>query len=328
MMVFLLAMLALSGCSIVGEGDTPLNPKGSVAQDQLWLIQLSIIIMMIVLIVVFALFFYIILRYTKRRGQTGVPKQVEGNHKLEITWTVIPIVLLIILAVPTVQQTFALAKDYSEHKDAIQVKVTAHQFWWEFEYKDYGIVTAQELVIPVDKKVYTELHSADVAHSFWIPGLAGKTDTLPGLVNTMYFDALEEGIYRGKCAELCGPSHAWMDFKVKAVSQEEFDAWVVAMQNPVVVDENSLGAQVFTDKSCIQCHAITPGGKSMGPNLNNFADRSTVFGIRPNEAEWIAKWIKDPLKEKPGSQMPQIPMSDEELDALVDYLLSLDNTQQ
>src|SRR5690606_15012698 len=112
------------------------------------------------------LFFYVIIRYRQRKGDNEIPKQVEGNHKLEIIWTVIPILLLTILAIPTVAFTFGQATDYTEDPDAMLVKVTAHQFWWEFEYPDYGIFTAQDLVIPVNTTIHFELTASDVLHSF------------------------------------------------------------------------------------------------------------------------------------------------------------------
>lgn len=326
-MVFLLFALALAGCGVTDQA-TPLNPKGSVGEDQLWLILLALGIMTFVLIVVFVLFFYVIIRYRQRRGQTGIPKQVEGSHKLEITWTVIPLLLLTILAVPTVQKTFALAKDYSESDNVLKVEVTAHQFWWEFEYTDYDIVTAHDLYIPVGKKVFVTVQSADVAHSFWVPGLAGKIDAVPGVTNKMYFDAKEPGVYRGACAELCGASHGLMDFKVVAVSEEEFDAWINEMKSPPEqAAAESAGQQLFRDKGCLQCHAIVPDGKSAGPNLNNFANRQRVAGFRPNTEEWVAKWLDVPQEVKPGNSMPEVDLTQEEIDALVEYLGSLNNKQ-
>jgi cytochrome c oxidase subunit 2 len=325
-MLVLLLSLALAGCS-VAEQATPLNPKGSVGEDQLFLIQLSLGIMTFVLVVVFVIFFYVIIRYRQRRGQTGIPKQVEGSHKLEITWTVIPLILLTILAVPTVQKTFALAKDYSEANDVLKVKVTGHQFWWEFEYTDLGIVTSGDLYIPVGQKVFVTVQSADVAHSFWVPGLAGKIDAIPGVTNKMYFDAKEPGVYRGACAELCGASHALMDFKVIAVSEDEFEQWVEDMQTPVAESDAVRGQELFEAKGCLQCHAITPDGKSMGPNLNNFANRDRVASFRPNTEEWLAKWLDDPQEVKPGSTMPDVGLTQDEIDALVEYLYSLDNQQ-
>jgi cytochrome c oxidase subunit 2 len=346
-MALTVTALLLSGCSAM-EVANPLNPKGSVAEDQLWLIMLAFGIMIFVLIVVFALFFYVLIRFRKRKGQTGIPKQVEGNHKLEIIWTVIPMLLLLILAVPTVQKTFELGRDYEELPNAEKIIVTAKQFWWQFEYPDYGIVTAQDLYIPVGKTIYVELEAADVAHSFWIPGLAGKTDTLPGLTNRMYFDAKEPGTYLGKCAELCGASHALMDFKVIALPQEEFDAWVAEMTTPAAVSESVAAGEELFKANCMQCHAISPDGLSMGPNLNNFAERLTVGSYHENTAEWIYKWIQSPQQIKQGARMPAFGqeyadldgepedaamtsseryLTDQEIEALTQYLQSLSNKQ-
>lgn len=279
--------------------------------------------MILVLIVVFGIFFYVIIRFRKRKGQTGYPKQVEGSHKLEIIWTVIPFLLLMILAVPTVLLTFNFAQDATKDKDAIHIKVTAHQFWWEFEYPDLGIRTAEDLVIPVGKRVSVELTSADVLHSFWIPELAGKMDTNPGMVNKMFFNADKEGVYKGKCAELCGTSHALMDFKVVAKSEADFNAWTEHIKQPVAVSADAAqGEEIFKNK-CLQCHAITPDQRGFGPNLAGFANRNTVAGFRPNEPEWISKWLANPQAVKPGTLMPNVGLNQQEVTELVKYLQEL-----
>ena len=169
-----------------------------------------------------------------------IPKQVEGSHKLELVWTIIPIILLVILAVPTVAATFYLGDvsemEKEEWKDAVVVNVRANLYWWEFEYPNEGIVTSQDLVVPTDEKVYFNLMASDVKHSFWVPAVGGKLDTNTDNINKFWLEfdrekADEAGnVFYGKCAELCGPSHALMDFKVKAVSQGEFDGWVADMQ--------------------------------------------------------------------------------------------------
>lgn len=314
-----LMVFVLAGCS------GALDPSGKTGEDQLFLIKLSFFIMFGVLIVVFALLFYVLIRFAKRKNQKDIiPKQIEGNHKLEIVWTVIPFILLLILAIPTVMLTFQYGKDYTEHKDALTVNVTAHQYWWEFEYPEQGIRTAHDLVIPTDKKIAVALTSSDVIHSFWIPNLTGKMDTNPGMINKMYFDAEEEGVYKGKCAELCGPSHALMDFKVIAMSQDDFNNWVASMTAPdetVTVDSEG-GASVFAAK-CLSCHAIDSSQRSLGPNLDGFANRETVAGFRPNNEEWLRKWLLDPQEVKPGNEMPNVGLTDEELDQLVEFMKTL-----
>jgi cytochrome c oxidase subunit 2 len=315
----LLAMMTtlLTGCGGV------FDPQGPVAKDQFFLIKFSFGIMLVVMVVVFALFIYALVRYRKRKGQTGYPDQVEGSHKLEIIWTVIPFILVILLGVITVMYTFKAA-DQANDKGNMQIKVIAHQFWWEFIYTDLDIHTAQDLVIPENTWVTVELESNDVVHSFWVPQLAGKMDTNPGITNRMSFKSDVAGkVFKGKCAELCGASHALMDFKVVTKSAEDFETWMANMKTPIeVTAATEAGSQVFTNQ-CIGCHAVTVDSASAGPNLAGFADRDKVAGYRDNTEDYLRQWISDPQELKPGTSMPKIPLSDQELDDLVVYLQSL-----
>lgn len=321
--------LLLTGCSVLGQDAGPLDPKGTTGEEQLQLINLSLGIMIIVMLAVFALFFYVIIRYRRKKGDDSIPKQVEGNHKLEIIWTVIPILLLVVLAVPTLAITFGQATDYTEDPEAMVVKVYAHQFWWEFEYPEQGIVTAQDLVLPVNKKVQFEVQSSDVLHSFWIPGIGGKIDTLPGQTNRTYLEPTEVGVFKGKCAELCGTSHAYMDFKADVRSQEDFDAWVASMTEPyeTVAEEDKTSGQMVFESACMQCHAVDSGQASLGPNLKGIANRNKIGGYKENTDEWKKAWITDPQKVKPGNEMPnaaQLGLSEQDVEALVEYLNTLD----
>jgi len=317
--------LLLAGC-----GDPTLSallPAGPVAERQFTLIKLSVYIMVGVIAVVLILYVYVLFRYRERPGQTGIPQQVEGNTKLEITWTVIPIILLLILAVPTVAATFALAEDYTDDEGVVKVKVTAHQFWWEFEYPDLGVATAQDLYIPTGKKVMVELTTKDVLHAFWVPALAGKMDTVSGLVNKMWLQADREAVYQGKCAELCGTSHALMDFKVIAVSPDAFDSWIAKMKAGPAAPTTAaarLGQQVF-QQSCIGCHAVGDQGGKLGPNLTAFADRVKLAGILENNPELLREWIANPSLFKEGNRMPAFAgqLSAQQMDALVEYLSGL-----
>ncbi|MBE3554380.1 MAG: cytochrome c oxidase subunit II, partial [Thermicanus sp.] len=300
---------------------------------------------------VFILLFYVLIRFRQRKGDEGIPKQVEGNNLLEVVWTIIPVILLIILAVPTVMKTFALAEDHANDPNALKVKVTAHQYWWEFEYPDLGIKTAEDLYIPVGKKISVELTSNDVIHSFWIPALSGKWDANPGMigpdgkknVNRFSFDADNPGVYQGKCAELCGPSHALMEFKVIAVTEEEFNAWVDGMKKPLTVATNAAkaGEAVFT-QNCASCHAVDSTDKSIkvGPNLDNLANRKTIAGILPNGSpeefkESLKKWIEDPAQVKPQNEGPKTikmpafggKIKDQDLNNLIEYLSGLNSNQ-
>ncbi|WP_080846618.1 cytochrome c oxidase subunit II [Cytobacillus gottheilii] len=344
--IFLFAMLTLilSGC---GEPFlSTLQPAGEVARTQYDLMLLSVVIMVGVIIVVTAIFLIVLFKF--RRKDESIPKQVEGSHKLEIIWTVIPILLLLVLAVPTVKATFDLAdvtpmEETNEDgkTDVMTVNVRANLYWWEFEYPNEEILTSQELVVPTDERVYFNLIASDVKHSFWIPAVGGKMDTNTDNVNKFWlsFDGdkageLEDNIFYGKCAELCGPSHALMDFKVKAIPRDQFDQWVSNMQSvtePAVAESATAqqGQEIFNN-SCIGCHAVTPANTTpeaarMAPNLTNFGDREHIIGYLENNEENIKKWLNDPESLKPGNKMTDTygDLSDDEINALTEYLLSL-----
>ncbi|GKV55713.1 cytochrome c oxidase subunit 2 [Sporosarcina sp. NCCP-2222] len=338
----LLAVLTvfLAGCG--QEELSTLLPAGQVGKDQFNLLLLSSGIMLLVIIVVVAIYLIALLRFRRSKlGEDHIPEQVEGSHTLELVWTIIPILLILLLAVPTVYYTYKLgdvsamgAVDDEGNPENLVVDVTAKLYWWEFEYPDLGIVTAQELVVPTDEKVYFNLLAADVKHSFWIPAVGGKMDTNVENVNKFYlkFDKdstdLKDGVFYGKCAELCGPSHALMDFKVKTMPRADFDKWVAAMQSTKdeQVVANPQGEEVF-EASCIYCHANSGAGESgaQGPNLATFGDRNRIAGYMDHTKENLIEWIKDPQEHKPGNTMPAFKdqLSDEELDALAEYLMGL-----
>jgi len=341
--LFTVMALLLAGC---GEPFlSTLQPAGEVADMQYSLMLLSTAIMVLVIIVVTIIFVYVVVRFRQRKGdENKIPKQVEGSHKLEIIWTVIPIILLIILAVPTVSQTFKLAdvepmNKEKRDKDTVVVNVRANLYWWEFEYPDYGIVTSQDLVVPTDERVYFNLIASDVKHSFWIPAVGGKMDTNTDNKNQFWLEfdqkATEKagGIFYGKCAELCGPSHALMDFKVKPLPREEFDQWVEKMKNAkqvTVTDPVAKQGEEIFNQSCIGCHAVTPVDNRpeqarTAPNLANFADRERIAGILEHNEKNLKAWLKDPESLKPGNKMTRTypELTDEQLDALTKYLMSL-----
>lgn len=324
--------LILAGCG--REDLSVLRPQGPAAESSFALMKLSITIMIVVLLVVFSIAAYVWIRFRRKPDQNEIPKQVEGSFKLEVLWTVIPLILVVILAVPTVKAVFAAGNDHSDDKDAIKVKVTGHQYWWEFEYTDYGIKTAQDLVIPTGKDIAFELSTKDVLHSFWVPSLSGKIDTNPdGTVNRFSFSAPNEGVYRGKCAELCGPSHGFMEFKVKAVSGSDFEDWLAAMKAPdSVLPEDPALAEKFKSQ-CLTCHAVgSMPDNSIAPNLTGIGSRESVAGILLNDdtredgapvEENLKTWLHDPQSVKPGNSMPNpkdMGLSDEEIDGIAEFL--------
>lgn len=321
--------LILAGC---GRQDlSVLRPQGPAAESSFGLMKLSITIMIVVLLIVFSIAAYVLIRYRRKPGQQEIPEQVEGSFKLEVLWTVIPLILVVVLAVPTVKAVFAAGEDHADDKNAVKVKVTGHQYWWEFEYTDYGVTTAQDLVIPAGKDIAFELSTKDVIHSFWVPSLSGKIDTNPdGSNNRFSFSAPNEGVYRGKCAELCGPSHGFMEFKVKSVSEAAFEEWIGSMKAPAVMPEDPALAQKFK-AACLTCHAVGDAA-STGPSLTGIGSRESVAGILLNDdtgedgapiLENLKTWLHDPQSVKPGNKMPNpkdLGLSDEEIDGIAEYL--------
>ncbi|WP_164669134.1 cytochrome c oxidase subunit II [Virgibacillus doumboii] len=328
--LFLLGLVALILSACGKENLSALKPEGYGAQTAMDLIILSTVVMLFVLLIVVVIYVTVLLRYRRKKGQEDyIPKQVEGNKTLETVWTVIPIILLIIIAVPTVTATFDLA-DEKGASDGLNIQVTGNQYWWHFNYNGKEIQTSQDLYIPVDQKVYLNMKSSDVIHSLWVPSISGKMDVNPENENTMFIEAFEEGVYWGKCAELCGPSHSLMDFKVIAVSQEEFDQWVEDMQNvdPKAQPQDAIaqeGQALFQEKNCMGCHAIGSSPVQVGPNLTNFGSRSTLAGVEDMTKENMVQWITDPESIKPGNKMtgnyPEV--SEEEAGKIAEYLMQL-----
>jgi cytochrome c oxidase subunit II len=334
----------LSACGI--DEISTLRPAGPVGKEQLNILILAVCIMTLVVVVVSVIYFVAFLRF--RRGKVGenhMPKQVEGSHTLEVIWTVIPIILLLILAVPTLTATYKFADvsaadevDEAGEKTAVTVNVTAKLYWWEFEYPDYGIITGQELVVPTGEKVYFNVTAADVKHAFWIPSVGGKIDNNVDNINKFYlqFDQqsaeLEDGVFYGKCAELCGPSHALMDFKVKSLDRPAFDAWVASMKategNLADANSSDAGEAAFA-QSCLGCHAVSAvAGAGIGPNLTTFGDRNRTAGFMEHTEEAVVEWIMDGTetdsKLKPGNLMTgKYNVSEAEAQAIAEYLMTL-----
>ncbi|HEX6595277.1 MAG TPA: cytochrome c oxidase subunit II [Bacillota bacterium] len=341
--LFVLGSLALFLSACGKENLTALVPKGYGAEASMDLIVLTTIVMTSVFLVVVIWLSLVLIKFRRKKGQEDyIPKQVEGNQALETIWTVIPIILVVIMAVPTLISTFDLA-DASDADDHINIDVVGKQYWWHFDYQDEEIQTSQDIYIPAGEKVYLHLLGGDITHSFWVPSLSGKLDANPENVNTLYIEAYEEGVYWGKCAEFCGPSHSLMDFKVIVVSPEEYEQWVADMQGADSEEEPKdavakEGKELFEENNCMTCHATdaespTAEGQDeptapVGPNLTNYANRSTIAGILDPTKENLVDWIVDPESVKPGNLMtgnyPEL--SNEEAEKIADYLLQLDET--
>lgn len=281
-----------------------------------------------VFVIVESLLLYVIVRYRHREGQPA-PKPLHGHTALEIGWTLAPVLILISIAVPTMRTIFQTTGRAPE--SALRVAVVGHQWWWEYQYPDLGIVTTTEMHVPVAKPVAVAITSADVIHSFWAPELGGKRDAIPGRTTRVAFRADSVGDYSGQCAEFCGMSHANMRLRVVVDSDSAFAGWVRGQQaGPAPIVPGSLaerGQQVFARSLCIGCHAMAgiPSAKGVvGPNLTHVGSRATIAGgMLANTPENLARWIADAPSLKPGSLMPKMLLSPDDLAAIVAYLQSM-----
>jgi len=216
--------------------------------------------------------------------------------------------------------------------NALRVTVIGHQFWWEYRYPSLGIVTANELHVPVSeagqpRPTVLTLLSADTDHSFWVPHLAGKTDLIPNFPNTMWIDPRAVGLYEGQCAQYCGTQHAKMLLRVYVDSAEDFERWVQQQRAPAQLSEAvSRGRHVFESTSCINCHAVqgTVATGRFGPDLTHLMSRDTLAsGAIPNTPAALKQWVDNPEALKPGSKMPAMGLDHQQLDDVTAYLLSL-----
>jgi cytochrome c oxidase subunit 2 len=230
--------------------------------------------------------------------------------------------------------SFAFQRRLFAHENpAVSIKITGLQWWWNVEYEadmpDQGFTTANEIYVPVGKPVTVKLAATDVIHSFWVPSLVGKMDLIPGQQNQIQFTASRPGIYRGQCAEFCGWQHAHMGLTVVALPQPLFDGWRKAQTAPSIEpdsEQRKKGADVFMSKACFMCHTIrgTDAGSRAGPDLTHFASRQSIAAATlPMSRGSIAAWVLDPQGIKPGTNMPNVSLAPDELDALVSFLEGL-----
>jgi cytochrome c oxidase subunit 2 len=315
-----------------GPIPTTLAPASTPAHQ---IFDLSIFVIAItggIFVVVGGLLTVALFRFRARQTDSaGEPAQIYGSTQIELAWTVIPLLIVIVLFLTTARIIFAI-QDAPKPSTALDVTVIGHQFWWEFRYPKYGLVTANELHIPVSSNsvpeaTFLKLTSADVNHSFWVPQLAGKTDLIANHVNTMWMDPQKPGLYLGQCAQFCGSQHAMMLLRIYVDTPEEFAAWIKnqqqqAQDNPAVV----AGRRVFVTQACMNCHTIsgTAATGRFGPDLTHLMSRATLAsGAIDNTPANLRQWLKSPDTFKHGALMPAMQLSDEQLDEVTAYLETL-----
>jgi len=262
----------------------------------------------------------------RARPDGPAPKLTYGNVKLEITYTVAFVIILAVISVFSIR-TMRTSDPPATATD--NLLIVAHQWWWEVHYPGTGIVTANEIHVPVNKPEQVGLRSADVIHDFWVPELGRKMDIIPGVENHMWFAADAPGTYYGACAEYCGKEHAWMRIRVIAQSQAGFETWERAQEAiPVIpsTGEPAMGAKYFQELSCASCHTIrgTAAHARIGPDLTHVASRETLgAGRLANTPANLSSWLHDPQLLKPGCKMPNLHLTRQQQDSLVSYLETL-----
>jgi len=287
-----------------------------------------------IFLIVAGILAYVLVRYRARpsdgQGEQE-PPQIYGSNQIELSWTVIPILIVVMLFLATTRVIYT-TEHAQRPANALDVTVVGHQFWWEYRYPQMGVVTANELHVPVSDHAhplptYLTMSSADTDHSFWVPRLAGKMDLIPNKVNMMWIDPQMKGLYLGQCAQYCGVQHAKMLIRVYADTPEEFATWVEHQRQPAVDDPAvAEGRDVFMHNACISCHTIrgTVATGRFGPDLTHVGGRETIAsGSVPNTPPNLREFIDNPANFKPGALMPPMHLDSHDLDAVTAYLTTL-----
>jgi cytochrome c oxidase subunit 2 len=333
---------------------SPASPEAHAIAD---LFGITLVICGVIFAVVAGLVAYAVVRFRRREGDAE-PRQVTGHTRLEIAWTLLPVAILVGILALTVRTMRAADPPADRAPDLV---VIGHQWWWEVRYPASGVVTANEIHVPVGRRILVGVEATDVIHDFWVPELARKVDAVPGHPNHVWMTVTAPGTYLGACAEYCGAQHAWMRLRVVAQTEAEFDAWQSheAAPAPAPRDEAAVrGASLFRERTCVACHAITlaatpprpitlrddmgidlatrqalgaaavpkgePPTPRIAPDLTHLASRATLAaGAIENSPATLARWIEDPDAIKPGSHMPNLHLSPAQVSDLVAYFETL-----
>jgi cytochrome c oxidase subunit 2 len=332
---FIAAAVFLSACSRQGIQNA-INPAGpnAASLDRLWWLMFWVTAAVYVLVMIAVVI--AIRKGTRGRDLNPLlnlsPETETRRRNAVLSAATVTVVILFVFLIYSYSTGRALTADLGQ-KNGLSIEVTGHQWWWEVRYNDVDasniFTTANEIHIPVGVPVLFTLRGADVIHSFWVPNLAGKKDLIPGKVSTMWLQADKPGVYRGQCAEYCGLQHARMALWIVADPPDQFIAW---RQNqtqgsaPPATDSQKHGQQVFLSTTCVMCHAIggTTAGANYGPNLTHVGSRNTIAAATlANTREHLMAWVANSQTFKPGNRMPPNNLSDQDLQAVVDYLQSL-----
>ncbi len=315
--VIAVGALFLASCSSTLP-QSSLNPRSVEAEsiDKLW--DFIFWLGTAVFVIVGGALVYAIVRFRKRPGNEQEPKQVHGNTRLEIVWSIIPVLILVVIAIPTLTTLFDLRSP--AEGDFLRVEVIGHQWWWEFQYPDIldengrPLTTANEMHIPAGMTSELTMTSVDVIHSFWVPSLAGKRDVVPGRDTVIKItpDADIAGqMVPGQCAEYCGLAHADMRFRVFVDAEDDFDVWAAEQleASPIPTTGAAAAGYETFNQLCTTCHqakvaaadgSVEVVGVALGPDLTHFGSRTSLAAaVEENTAEHLAQWIDNPESVKP-----------------------------
>jgi cytochrome c oxidase subunit 2 len=301
--------------------ESPFAPSSPFAASIAQVFTITLVVCAVVGLVVAVALAYSLLVF-RARPDGEEPPQVAGNGKLEVLWTVVPTSIVVALFVLSLD---AMAQSDPPVDRPPDLTVVGHQWWWEARYPS-GVVTANEIHVPVAQRLLVRLEAADVIHDFWVPQLARKMDAVPGHPNFFWMSADAPGEYRGTCAEFCGAQHAWMRLLVVAEPAAAFDAWErrqLAPAPPPETTASERGERIFRDQACGNCHTVAGRGFDgrVAPDLTHVATRTTlgagVTGATPGD---LRNWLLNPQTIKPGAHMPDFNLSEAEVNDLVAFL--------
>lgn len=329
--LWLAPLPALGGCAGV---QSPLAPAGAQAASISTLFWLMVAVCGFMYLLVMGGLVIAMLRGRRRRAVTADPAispKDSGPSRTLLVWVALIVTGLTTLIVGSFLADRTIAK--ARAQDALEVRVTGHQWWWRIEYRDTvsgrWIETANELHLPLGRTTRVTLGSADVVHSFWVPNVAQKLDMIPGRLNLLDLTPTRPGWYRGQCAEFCGAQHAHMALDVKVESPQAFDTWLAAQARPAFAPADPVtarGMAIVTGGACAMCHVVrgTAAIGKAGPDLTHFgARRSVAAGTLTMSRGAVQGWVAQPQALKPGSMMPAVPLSPADADAVSRYLLEL-----
>lgn len=308
-----------------------LEPASPNAATLRYLFLAAFLICLAIFVIVVGLIGISLVRFRATSG-TNVPKQNFGSRRSEVAWAIPPLLITFTFAVISARLILSIiAMPIAQASEATRadIIVVGHQFWWEVRYPASGAVTANEIHIPIGRKLCVRVESADVIHSFWVPQLAPKMGMIPGHPNFLWLQADRPGIYEGACSQFCGAQHAWMRFTVVAESGPRYETWLAQQTRPAGSPSSAdaqAGRKIFFAQTCANCHAIggTNAVANAAPDLTHVASRSDLAaGVIPNTPQNLAAWLRNPQQIKPGCQMPNFNFNEEQVTQLVAYLEDL-----